>query len=107
MGLAETLTAVGIVVVVALAAALSLYRPRPLDMALVGALVVLGGVLLVDVIVLATDFRDADGAIDCWPRCTATQQLVRWSVALGVVLLPVLVTVAAIRAVSKRAGRIS
>ena len=40
----------------------------------------------------ATDYRDADGFVDCWPHCTAIQDATGW----GVVLAPVVGLVAAV-----------
>jgi len=47
-------------------------------------------VLGLDAVAFLTDFEDADGAIDCWPHCTALQESVRWSSALGPPLFVVL-----------------
>jgi hypothetical protein len=30
-----------------------------------------------------TDYRDADGFVDCWPDCTALQESVSWVLFLG------------------------
>lgn len=105
MGLAEALTLAGIVAVVGVGISLSLYRREPLDVGIAAILVVVGVILLVDVAAYATDFRDADGAIDCWSNCDVLQTLVRWTVPLGAVLLPVLVVIAAVRAALGRARR--
>jgi hypothetical protein len=44
------------------------------------ATIVTGSVLVVAwavaVVVVTADYRDADGFIDCWPRCTAVQDVV-------------------------------
>ena len=44
----------------------------------------------------ATDYRDADGFIDCWPNCTAIQDATGW----GVYLAPIVGIVAGIAAVA-------
>jgi hypothetical protein len=57
--------------------------------------IIVGSVLVVawavDAVVVRTDYRDADGFIDCWPHCTALQDVVGtvlWaSPALLVILL--------------------
>ena len=97
-------TLIAVAAAVAVGLALALYRRQPADVVLAGALTVLGAILALDVLAYATDFRDADGAIDCWPHCSATQDLVKWSFAIGAVLLAALVAVAALRAGLKRRG---
>jgi len=97
-------TLIAIAAGVAVGLVLTLYRRQPADVMLAGALTVLGAVLALDVLAYATDFRDADGAIDCWPHCTTIQNTVKWSFTIGAVLLPALVAVATVRAVLKRHG---
>lgn len=102
------MTVVGVLIAVLTVAAaglvLALYRRRPADVVLAGAIAVLGAVLALDVLAYATDFRDADGAIDCWPRCSAIQDTVKVSFTIGAILLPVLFVVAAARAMLKARG---
>jgi len=93
---------IAIAAAVAAGLALTLYRRRPSDFVLAGALILVGLVLAVDVLAYATDYQDADGAIDCWPHCSAIQSAVRWSFAASALLLPVLVATAAVRAALKR-----
>jgi hypothetical protein len=40
----------------------------------------------------ATDYRDADGFVDCWPNCTAIQDATGW----GVFLAPIVGLIAGI-----------
>lgn len=95
-------TLIAIAAGVAVGLVLALYRRQPVDVMLAGVLTVLGVVLALDVLVYATDFQDADGAIDCWPHCTTMQNTVKWSFTISAVLLPALVVVAAVRAALKR-----
>jgi hypothetical protein len=41
-----------------------------------------------------TDYRDADGFVDCWPNCTAIQDATRW----GAFFAPVVALIAAVAA---------
>lgn len=105
MGLVEALTLAGIAAAVGAGVSFSLYRRESFDVGIAAVLLVLGVIVLVDVTAYVTDFRDADGAIDCWPNCGVLQTFIRWSAPLGAVLLPMLVVIAAARAVLERARR--
>jgi hypothetical protein len=50
---------------------------------------------------LSTDYRDADGAFDCWPSCDLIQELT----VLGLLVAPILFLVASIAALFGREPR--
>jgi hypothetical protein len=43
-------------------------------------------------ILIATDVRDVDGFMDCWPRCTALQEVVGFGFFASPALLVVVLT---------------
>lgn len=49
--------------------------------------VLLGIVVGLDAVAIATDYRDADGIFDCWPHCSGLQNFVRMSLPLGAIAL--------------------
>lgn len=91
--------AAGTIVVVLLLAALALVgafafrwsRRRAGRYVLVAAILLTVLVLGLDYAAFATDFREADGVLDCWPSCSPTQDAIRWSAFIGAPLLVVLV----------------
>jgi hypothetical protein len=61
-----------------------------------GIALTLGAVWTWAAVAIETDYRDADGFVDCWPSCSAFQEVVGFvylaaPVALLVVLLAALV----------------
>ena len=52
-------------------------------------------------VAIATDYRDADGYVDCWPDCTAIQD----AVSFGFFLAPVVAIVACVALLLARLGR--
>ena len=67
------------------------------------------GVWGASLLAIGTDYRDADGHMDCWPRCTAYQEAVGvafWGAlpALGLVIVSTVLAVA-VSALRRRAAR--
>ena len=79
---------VSLVLLVALFAA---SRRRRLLPASLGTLLALATAWAAAALAYAADYRDADGAIDCWPGCSALQQAVFaslfWGPAVAVVVV--------------------
>ena len=48
---------------------------------------VVGSVVGLDVLAVATDYRGAAGIIDCWPYCSGVQDFVRTTLPLGAIVL--------------------
>src|SRR5262245_11196220 len=71
--------------------------------------VALLGVWAASLLAIHTDFRDADGHVDCWPNCTAYHEVVGvafWLTLPVLVLLTVVSAVAvAVSALRRRAAR--
>jgi hypothetical protein len=70
------------------------FRRDRLSRAIVIALLILGTVIVLDVVAISTDFRDADGTFDCYGYCSTSQKIISWSLsvaALGLVALPIAV----------------
>jgi hypothetical protein len=77
----------GVAFVVLVALLILAQRGRRLGAALV-AIVLAGAALwLVSWIAIRSDYRDADGYVDCWPDCTPLQD----GVAIGFWLVPIAV----------------
>jgi hypothetical protein len=72
-------------------------RSDRLSRALLVALPVAGIVLILDLIVISTDFHDADGIFDCWPACSTWQNLVSWTLSVGTLLFLVFVITVIVR----------
>ena len=83
-----------VVPVLALAAAIviKVVRPGRLTNGVLAAAVALATLYAVAWVAIATDFRDADGFIDCWPHCSALQE----AVGIGVTWIPILMGVLAV-----------
>jgi hypothetical protein len=81
---------------------LSFYRRDRIDGALIAALALLAGLLLLSALAYATDYRDADGVVDCWPRCTGFQQVLARSFVVGGIAWVVLLMVVFVRAATKK-----
>ncbi len=87
------------------AVALRLVWPRVLTAAVLGAVLLLGALDLLAWAAIATDFRDADGFIDCWPDCTFLQNAVLAAVFWVPLVMTALVVLAvAYVAVTSRRG---
>jgi hypothetical protein len=56
--------------------ALRRLRPTHATSALLVLTVSLGALWILDYVVIATDYKDADGFSDCWPACSTLQDLV-------------------------------
>lgn len=54
---------------------------------------------------VARDYRDADGYVDCWPSCTVLQDTVGLAIWYGPVLWVVLAVLAAVLAALSRRRR--
>jgi hypothetical protein len=88
----------------AAAALLWLRHRRSWTLALLSVTTALFCIFVVAVVLITTDYRDADGFIDCWPHCSAFQDAVRWAFLLGgaLVLLGGLIALIALLAVEVR-----
>ena len=71
---------------VAGAVALALRWPRRLTRVGLAAVLALAALDLVAWAAVGTDFRDADGFIDCWPYCTPLQEAVGMAVSWSPIL---------------------
>lgn len=54
---------------------------------------------------IASDYRDADGYIDCWPACTVLQDSITLAVSIGPLMWLALGIVAAVLAAIPSRGR--
>ncbi len=81
--------------------------PRTLTNAVLAGILLLGALEALAWAAIVTDFRDADGFIDCWPHCTLRQGVVGttvwWSPILRAAL--VVLTAAYLGLTSRRAKR--
>ncbi len=71
-----TLLILGVLVVVPLAVLFIGRRHVHPLVAVIAALLYLGVAWVLAVLAVATDYRDADGFIDCWPYCSMLQDAV-------------------------------
>lgn len=56
-------------------------------------------------VLVASDYRDADGFMDCWPRCTAWQDAIGFAVFAGPALFVVLLAGGLLGYVTRRVNR--
>jgi hypothetical protein len=85
------------------------WRRERFELAFAGAVVALLGVWGASALAIETDYRDADGYMDCWPSCTAYHHAVGVAFWLTIPVL-VLLTAAsavgvAVSALRRRAAR--
>ncbi len=57
---------------------------------------------LLAVVLFATDYRDADGAFDCWPNCTALQDAVGFALLVAPIMVVALLASAGIAGLLRR-----
>jgi hypothetical protein len=62
------------------------------------ALLILAAMLVLNGVAIDTDYRDADGHMDCWPYCTTWQEVVNGIFWWGGTLFIALVIVVILRA---------
>ena len=81
--------------------------PRALTNGVLGAVLLLAGLVALAWAAVATDFRDADGFFDCGANCTLLQETVGVAVFYGPVLMAALVvgTAAYLGVASRRRSR--
>ncbi|HEV8602436.1 MAG TPA: hypothetical protein VGQ68_03475 [Gaiellaceae bacterium] len=48
---------------------------RPLALSIFAIVALLDALWLTDLVLIARDYRDTDGFIDCWPSCTVEQEI--------------------------------
>lgn len=66
------------------------------------ALLLIGLVLALDFVAFTTDFRDADGVLDCSGSCSVLQQTIGWTAVIGIPLFAVLLIALLARVVVDR-----
>jgi hypothetical protein len=93
-----------IVVAPILALATWTRRPTRAGFALLLLAVSLAAIWTVYVLLYTADYRDADGFADCWPRCTAWQKSVGWTLFGGPILAVLVGALALITAVRARSS---
>ena len=67
----------------------------PLASVVLGGVVLLAALVVVAWVAIATDVGDADGFVDCWPNCTALQEIVGAAVFWAPVLMAAIVVLSA------------
>ena len=82
--------------VIALAASIVLWRLRPRTLPLLIGTVVLAGAYGLANVMIASDYEDADGFVDCWPSCSGVQEAVQAMFWFGGALLAVIAVVSLI-----------
>jgi hypothetical protein len=91
---AESLIVPAAVVAIVLAPILALIalasRPSRGGLVLLALAAAVCACWLLFVQLVANDYRDADGFVDCWPHCTAWQESVSWVLFLGPIVACVL-----------------
>ena len=73
--------------VIALVASIVLWRLRPRTLPLLIGAVVLAAAYGLANVLIATDYEDADGFVDCWPSCSGVQEAVQVMFWFGGALL--------------------
>ena len=96
----ESLLVPAAIVSVAVAPILALLgwarRPTRAGLALLILALAVAAVWSLYLVSVATDYRDADGFVDCWPGCTAWQKSVRWTLLGGPIVAAVLAGLAVV-----------
>ena len=100
-----TYTLMIVIPAIALVATIVLWRLRPGTLPLlIGAALVSSAYVAANVMI-ATDYKDADGFVDCWPYCSGVQEAVKVAFWFGgglLVLIGVVSLVWAALAVARR-----
>jgi hypothetical protein len=78
-----TYTLIVAIPVVALLATLVLWRLRPRTLPLLITATLLAATYAVANVMIASDYEDADGFMDCWPYCSGVQDAVKVAFWLG------------------------
>jgi heme/copper-type cytochrome/quinol oxidase subunit 3 len=84
---------------VALVAAAVLWRLRPSTRPLLIVAIVLAAAYTVANVLIAIDYDDADGFMDCWPDCSGVQEAIRTALFIGGTLLLLVAAVSLVWAV--------
>ena len=87
------LTVIIAIPAIALVATTVLWRLRPRTLPLLIGAVVLSAAYSVASVMIATDYEDADGFIDCSPYCSGVQDAVKVGFLLGGALLVLIAVV--------------